>query len=712
MKRVIALVIAMAMVLCMNVSVATKADVESNEEVIKTNSDILETDANLLYKAGVDVTFDEKTESDDGLPRETVKAHSGENCFKPKYYDGTEIRVNMDNLMEKGKNYTIGMWVFLDSLDYHFACQDSPLDYRDEELVGFLNCHGSNVTSHIWYYRDNYMMDANIGEWFYYEVELYAYRDIDELILPLKADGDIYLDDLSICESENPPWTYDFEEKSLWVSKEYVEQNMEIPNNAGGRVNWDYFDEENMLEKIEKIIIEDGATKIGAKMFRKCSAFTEIIIPEGVEEIGNYAFEECYSLERIEIPETVRIYGDSVFSGCNNLSGLTVHKGVESIGKYVFSGKIAGDLVIPESVEYIGEGAFAGSDITSITFNSHMDEISNDICRGCVNLTDINFSDSITKIGGSAFVGCDAMKEVEIPGTISEIGYSAFKNCDLLEIVTIGEGVKTIGDYAFQYCGNLKEVNLPEGVTYYGKAAFASCNSLKEILVPNGPTELGNGIFYNSSNLEKISLPESVVELGSIKDTWENMKVLEIRNREMKLSNTFVSMCIGYPDLMYRIYSDSELAKGFDMFSNPKFKYEFIDAVAETLSPSSNPTPTPTISSTPIVTTSPSTTATAEVTPQPTSTATSEPTTKPEPRKSIKFKKKNITLKKGKKKTLKVVIKGAKKAKFSVDKKGKKIVKLLKKKAKSVVVRGKKKGKAKITAKAAGKKAVCTVKVK
>jgi len=122
-------------------------------------------------------------------------------------------------------------------------------------------------------------------------------------------------------------------------------------------------------------------------------------------------------------------------------------------------------------------------------------------------------------------------------------------------------------------------------------------------------------------------------------------------------------------------------------------------------------TKAPVVEGTPAATTAP----TAVVgTPAPTTAPTVTPTstTKPPKKVTIKFKKKSVKIKKGKKVTLKVTLKNAKKANFSVDKKGKKVVKLSKKKAKSVVVTGKKKGKATITAKAGNKKATCKVKVK
>lgn len=92
--------------------------------------------------------------------------------------------------------------------------------------------------------------------------------------------------------------------------------------------------------------------------------------------------------------------------------------------------------------------------------------------------------------------------------------------------------------------------------------------------------------------------------------------------------------------------------------------------------------------------------------------------------KKVKFTKKKINLKVGKKATLKVKLtpselsKAAKKVKWSIDKKGKKVVKFVKKANKltgklSAKIKAVKKGKAKITCKAPnGKKAVCKIVVK
>ena len=66
-----------------------------------------------------------------------------------------------------------------------------------------------------------------------------------------------------------------------------------------------------------------------------------------------------------------------------------------------------GDVVIPNSVESIGVGAFAGCEtLTSITLGNSVTSIYNLAFLDCSSLTSITLSDSVKSIGEDAFDGC------------------------------------------------------------------------------------------------------------------------------------------------------------------------------------------------------------------------------------------------------------------------------------------------------------------
>ncbi|MDE6425046.1 MAG: leucine-rich repeat domain-containing protein [Ruminococcus sp.] len=98
------------------------------------------------------------------------------------------------------------------------------------------------------------------------------------------------------------------------------------------------------------IVVPDGVTKIGAGAFGPFFGDNEnlisVTLPDSVETIDEYAFNDCRNLERINIPENLKTIGKYAFKGCENLTG---------------------ELILPESVEYIGERAFYGTGLDTIT---------------------------------------------------------------------------------------------------------------------------------------------------------------------------------------------------------------------------------------------------------------------------------------------------------------------------------------------------------
>ena len=260
-----------------------------------------------------------------------------------------------------------------------------------------------------------------------------------------------------------------------------------------------------------------------------------------------------------------------------------------------------------------------------------------------------------------------------------------------------------------------------------GSAEFATVeghdgNQTTVLAITNTGWGTGNcGTIYSGLDASKtytISLwhryDVAVLNLGV--KTWDNAALLGADWKQLTYTftgHTSVSLALqcqsasGYNGGTAYI-DDIVIVEGEEAGSDPVAPApEETPAVDE---PAPTATTAPAVEGTPVATTAPTAVVgTPAATVAPTVTPSAGTTKK---KVTIKFKKKSVKIKKGKKVTLKVTIKNAKKATFSVDKKGKKVVKLSKKKAKSVVVTGKKKGKATITAKASGKKATCKVKVK
>ena len=81
-------------------------------------------------------------------------------------------------------------------------------------------------------------------------------------------------------------------------------------------------------------------------------------------------------------------------------------------------------------------------------------------------ITDLVIPECVTKIADGAFSGCTSLTSVTIPNTVTDIGDGAFGSCLSLTSIKIGNSVKNIGREAFLHCYKLVEViNNSEHIT-------------------------------------------------------------------------------------------------------------------------------------------------------------------------------------------------------------------------------------------------------
>jgi len=159
------------------------------------------------------------------------------------------------------------------------------------------------------------------------------------------------------------------------------------------------------------------------------------------------------------------------------------------------------------SVTKIGESAFKGSAVTSVSMPEGITSIDYNAFSGCQNLETVALPESLTIFGFRAFESCKLLKTIKIPSGVTAIPGSCFYCCSSLESVTIPEGVMTIGQYAFLGC-NLKELTLPSTVTMIGSRAFVSNNRFQSITCnATTPPSLGENAFnHNISTTVKVPL--------------------------------------------------------------------------------------------------------------------------------------------------------------------------------------------------------------
>ena len=317
---------------------------------------------------------------------------------------------------------------------------------------------------------------------------------------------------------------------------------------------------------------------IGRQAFFRDTALTSITLPNNRVQIGTYAFCQCTKLAEVVLaPETVLaqayspVGSDDVHNQDNAvnpaasgyafqetaISSFRVLGGnnytVSADGKLLLSdgGKTIvlaatsasyGDYTLPSGITAVADGAFSGTDITSLTVPDGVKSIGAYAFAGCSKLTTVTLPATRgISIGSYAFYGYELVgnqnvaaytltsvsnldKAVSVGnycfaatgitdvniGADAFVGEGAFFNSKVQQ-VSIGANA-SFGLGAFQNCMSLTTVNMPdEGGVYFGKVCFAYDSALRTIDLSKVGTPEKLGVieaqtFYGCTSLRRADL--------------------------------------------------------------------------------------------------------------------------------------------------------------------------------------------------------------
>lgn len=224
--------------------------------------------------------------------------------------------------------------------------------------------------------------------------------------------------------------------------------------------------------KADVIVLPNTITEIESSAFYYCG-FRSINIPDSVKTIGGVAFLGCSGFESIYIPASVESIECNPFRGCRGLKSITISSDNPNYTIYKYGlirkdemrlisypyGLIDDTFAIPDGITIIDDYAF-GYESPS--------------CNKMI------IPDTVETIGDGALCFSHAIT-IEIGSGVKEMGYGAFDYAHSIKTVFIAEGTTCIGDSAFYNCEKLETIYIPDSVTSIGNNAFT--NDYKVIII-------------------------------------------------------------------------------------------------------------------------------------------------------------------------------------------------------------------------------------
>lgn len=138
------------------------------------------------------------------------------------------------------------------------------------------------------------------------------------------------------------------------------------------------------------------------------------------------------------------------------------------------------EVMIPEKI-----GKAVVSELDAEVFSIRAKRINNAETRK--KITKIIIPETVEKIGNGAFWGCESLEEIIIPDSVTHMGTHMFTRCASLKAVKLSENhVGEIADHFFSDCKKLKTLIVPAGITELGLCAFSFCSGLREIHISKG----------------------------------------------------------------------------------------------------------------------------------------------------------------------------------------------------------------------------------
>ena len=282
---------------------------------------------------------------------------------------------------------------------------------------------------------------------------------------------------------------------------------------------------------ISSLQIPAAVNSIGYGAFARSAALETVDLAANISTIPSECFAFCPAVKSVNITANVAIIEPWAFAGAGNDMTVTfaANSKLAAIAEQAFAGAgmVAVNLADCQSLSAIGMYAFANTTLSNVILPASVESLGDGAFYFNEDATAAILAGGVPDY---VLAGAGKLNEYKVSGNSDKVGKYAFYNSNI-SIATIPEGVKTIGEYAFYGDASLDSLALPSTLNSIGDRAFENTKLNRFSAAATQPAALGADVFkgVNSYPKEKL-LYVADYDVAASYEEAEQWKEFEIRS--------------------------------------------------------------------------------------------------------------------------------------------------------------------------------------
>lgn len=262
------------------------------------------------------------------------------------------------------------------------------------------------------------------------------------------------------------------------------------------------------------------------------AALTQIDLSQSknITKINAYAFYGLKNITVVKIPDTLNLIGESAFAGCDNVTELHVDNIDQWLNKIELKDSGSSPLNNRAGSIYVGGSLFDTLDLGSAPITNFTTQA----LHGLKGLTTVILPTSVETIGAFVFEGCSDLTTITYIGSsLKKIDCDAFLNCTKITDVRISD-VKAWCKINF-----VNAVSNPLAVTkaaaslkIYNGSGWSS--NLGDVILDESITKINPYTFKNAT-INSLKVSEKLTSIGEYAFQGSNMKELTLDLLNLKI---------------------------------------------------------------------------------------------------------------------------------------------------------------------------------